>query len=437
MISSIQIRTRKSDGTTEPLEIENPMLKQRAIDIATFRTLDAKALNRKVTFHSGPPNSGKTYNAIVALQKAKSGIYCAPLRLMAFEVYDQLTKLGIDCNLITGEEQLLNHKHPQVICSTIEMASFSAEYDFAVIDEIQMMNSRSRGFAWTRAYMNLDAKDLHVCGDLRTLPLLQKLSDVLKDTISVVRYQRKVPLEMDACSLKGVYKSLKRGDALVVFSRQAVFEYKKAIELSTHFKCAVIYGALPPQPRRNQAELFNSGQREILVCTDAIGMGLNLNIERVVFMSMRRKIGRNYVDADHAQVQQIAGRAGRYGIFNKGYTTTFHEKDFQLLDKFIKTDPKDVLQMGFFPSLDQFKRFKKCLPFVNSFSRLCMMFKHYSVCGEEDSFVCDMEAFLNRVRLLESVSLPLADKYYFCLAPCHARAGPEASTLLKVFLKLI
>eukprot|EP00835_Amoeboradix_gromovi_P002157 NODE_116_length_19003_cov_0.233707.p2 type:complete len:594 gc:universal NODE_116_length_19003_cov_0.233707:1641-3422(+) len=430
MISSIQF-SRRVNGkrVLEPYLIEDPKLRNNAKEIAAFKIIDAPRLNRTVVFHCGVPNSGKTYSALLELQKAKKGIYCAPLRLMAYEVYENLTKLGINCNLLTGEEQIMEHKHPQIVCCTIEMTPFAVDYDIAIIDEIQMMNCKSRGFAWTRAYLKLKSKTLHVCGDVLALPLMERLSTVTNDSISTVKYLRKTPLVLDT-PLSGNYSNLKKGDAVAVFSRQAVFEYKRLIESNTNFKCAVIYGALPKQPRCNQADMFNSGLREILVCTDAIGLGLNLNIKRVVFMTLKRKIFREFVPVEHSQIHQIAGRAGRFGIFEKGYTTTFHNNDFKLLSDQISSSPSEPIKMGFFPSYEQLTKFKKCLPFVNKFSQLISTFQKYSACEAEDAFLCDMNSFVSRVNLLDTVALRLQDIYYFCLAPCNVSCPKSSATLL-------
>ena len=431
MIASVQYK-RKINGKTVPYDIENNNIREKAKDIASFRIINAKPLNRKVTFHSGPPNSGKTYTALKSLSNARNGIYCAPLRLMAFEIYESLTKKGLKCNLITGEEQILTHSHPQIICCTIEMTNFSNEYDIGIIDEIQMMDCKSRGFAWTRAYLQLNCSELHVCGDLRTLPLLQRISTTLNDVINVFKYQRKTQLIIDDSSLNGNFNHLQPGDAVVVFSRQAVFDLKKSIEHHTSYKCAVIYGKLPPGPRRHQATLFNDNKlKQILVCTDAIGMGLNLNIKRIIFYTLKRKINKLLLPIDHAQVHQIAGRAGRFNIFNQGHVTTFHQSDFLQLQLYLQQTPTKSLRMGFFPSLDQFKRFKRQLPFINSFSRLVMTFNNYAALCEEDAFICDMDGFMKRVALLETVSLKLEDKYYFCCAPCLP--NPTLLTIANAF----
>ena len=118
---------------------------------------------RKIIFHGGPTNSGKTYQALQSLKAAKSGLYLGPLRLLALEVYDDLTSAGIYCSLSTGQEkrEIAFSTHRS---ATMEMANLTDNYDVVVIDEIQMLSDRDRGYAWSRALMGVRCKEIHVCG---------------------------------------------------------------------------------------------------------------------------------------------------------------------------------------------------------------------------------------------------------------------------------
>jgi ATP-dependent RNA helicase SUPV3L1/SUV3 len=126
----------------------------------------AREMKRKVIYHGGPTNSGKTKNAIDALKLAKNGIYCAPLRLLALEVHDKLLAEKIMCNLKTGQERQMSFNSTHTSC-TIEMTDLRLKYDIAVIDEIQMIADKSRGHAWTNALLGLQADEIHLCGDMR------------------------------------------------------------------------------------------------------------------------------------------------------------------------------------------------------------------------------------------------------------------------------
>ena len=123
----------------------------------------ARLLQRHHHFYLGPTNSGKTYNALIALQNAKSGVYLAPLRLLAMEIRDRLVAAGVPCNLITGEERVLM-EGAQHTASTIEMMNQSKPVEVAIIDEIQMLQDPDRGSAWTAALVGVPAKLVFVCG---------------------------------------------------------------------------------------------------------------------------------------------------------------------------------------------------------------------------------------------------------------------------------
>jgi len=250
----------------------------------------ARSARRKIIFHVGPTNSGKTYHALRALAASRVGVYAGPLRLLAFEIYDRLNKglippSGADpggvysrpCNLVTGEEQRID---PDVTLSssTIEMLSFNVKYDVAVIDEIQMIADEQRGSAWTNALLGLTADEIHVCGEETAVPLVQQLLADTGDEIVVNRYERLSPLQVAAQSMEGNCTNIRRGDCIVAFSRRDIFAYKQLIEQKTGLRCAVAYGKLPPEIRAEQALLFNKpdGDYPVMVASDAVGMGLNL-----------------------------------------------------------------------------------------------------------------------------------------------------------------
>ena len=161
---------------------------------------------------------------------------------------------------------------------TVEMISADHRYDVAVIDEIQMLSDPERGGAWTSAVLGLNAEELHLCGEERALPLVQQLLEDTGDELIINRYDRLTPLQMAEQSLMGDFKAIKKGDCVVAFSREKLFALKRQIERETGMRCAIIYGRLPPEVRAEQAALFNDPDSgyDVLVGSDAIGMGLNL-----------------------------------------------------------------------------------------------------------------------------------------------------------------
>ncbi|KAM7519408.1 hypothetical protein LguiB_018370 [Lonicera macranthoides] len=239
----------------------------------------ARTMKRKIVYHCGPTNSGKTYNALQRYMEAKKGIYCSPLRLLAMEVFDKMNALGVYCSLLTGQEKkhvpFSNH-----ISCTVEMVLTDELYDVAIIDEIQMMSDPFRGYAWTRAFLGLKADEIHVCGDPSMLDIVRKICSETGDELVENHYERFKPLVVEAKTLLGDLRNVRSGDCVVAFSRREIFEVKLPIEKYTSHCCCVIYGALPPDTRRQQPNLFNDQDIEydVLVASDAVGMGLNLNI---------------------------------------------------------------------------------------------------------------------------------------------------------------
>lgn len=139
----------------------------------------ARNIRRKIIMHVGPTNSGKTYRALRRLETAKAGWYGGPLRLLAHEVFHRMNSKGIKCNLRTGEEIRIVDINAPLTASTIEMFSDTSNYDVAVIDEIQMISNNERGFAWTTALLGLKAKEIHLCGEEASVPLVTTIAKEL------------------------------------------------------------------------------------------------------------------------------------------------------------------------------------------------------------------------------------------------------------------
>lgn len=243
----------------------------------------SREMQRDFHVHIGPTNSGKTYHALKRLEQADSGVYAGPLRLLAHEVYSRLNTQGKPCDLITGDERIMIGEEEANMCScTVEMVPTNRALDVAVIDEIQMIGHEERGWAWTQALVGLRAREVHLCGEERALPLIMELVAAMGDKLHVHRYERLTPLETMSTSLEGNLRKLRKGDCLVCFSRRDIHKLKARIESITKRKVAVVYGSLPPEIRAQQARLFNDPESEydILVASDAIGMGLNLYVNR-------------------------------------------------------------------------------------------------------------------------------------------------------------
>lgn len=283
----------------------------------------ARALQRCFVLHVGPTNSGKTYDAVKALQESGCGAYLGPLRLLALEMYDKLNANGVKCSLVTGEEQLLT-EGAEVVASTIELCDYTKRYKVAVIDEAQLITDPERGAAWFRAICCVNAEEVHVCLAPEALTIIEDLVREFGDPYNVVTHQRLVPLKYSGrCD---GFKDIQPGDAIICFSRASVLSTAALMERSG-FRASVIYGALPPVARRNEVARYMAGETNIIVATDAIGMGISLPIRRVVFAETSKFDGHERRFLYPAEVRQIAGRAGRYGMFDLGEVLTMDATD--------------------------------------------------------------------------------------------------------------
>ena len=279
---------------------------------AHFRT--ARSLRRRITLIIGPTNSGKSYTALDTLSRAESGMALAPLRLLAHEFREALGARGVVCSLSTGEERIVEpgSRH---LAATVEMCPLHNPVDVAIIDEAQMLHDPDRGAAWTAAIMGAPARHLYVLGAADCAEIVRRIAALCDDPIEEITLERMGPLS--AADEPVRLASLTRGDALIAFSRREVLDLRTAL-MQRGRRVAVVYGALSPEVRRAEAARFNSGDADILVATDAIGMGLNLNIRRVVFASLRKFDGTESRDLSAQEVKQIGGRAGRYGKHEAG-----------------------------------------------------------------------------------------------------------------------
>lgn len=277
---------------------------------------NARKMQRHFVLHIGPTNSGKTKAALDVLEQAQDGVYLAPLRLMAYEAHEKINHDGVPCSMITGEERI-DVPGNNLWAMTIEMLDISEEYEVAVIDEAQMCTQRERGGSWTRAILGTAAKEIHVCAAPEAEGLLIRLIESCEDTYEIVRHERLTPLEHD----DGYFtfpQSVQEGDALIVFTAKSARFHAARLE-KRGIPCSIIYGKLPYEARHSEAARFSSGETKVLVATDAIGMGLNLPIRRIVFLETIKFDGKQTRTLDSSEVKQIAGRAGRYGRYPTGY----------------------------------------------------------------------------------------------------------------------
>ena len=307
------------------------------------RALD---MNRRFILHIGPTNSGKTYQALERLKNARQGVYLGPLRLLALEVYETMKGYKTPCTMLTGQECIEMHGS-RVTASTIEMADLNKEYDIAVIDEAQMVEDSERGHSWTRAILGLLADEIHICLSPAAEPAVTHLIGLCGDNYEIRRYERKVPLVCEDVPFE-FPESVLPGDALIVFSKKSVLDVAGRLE-EQGIKASVIYGSLPPEIRRRQVEMFAKGKTKVVVATDAIGMGLNLPVRRIVFVQTEKFDGISRRRLKVSEIKQIAGRAGRFGRYDTGYVTAMGEEELDYIrENFAASEPPiETVSLGF------------------------------------------------------------------------------------------
>ncbi len=261
---------------------------------------------RAVTAVLGPTNTGKTHLAIARLLAHDSGIIGLPLRLLAREVYDEVTaRVGASqVALITGEEKIKPPRPRYFVC-TVEAMPLEEEVEFLAVDEIQLAADSERGHVFTD-------RMFHARGNAETLLLgaatmRQAITDLLPGVNTVSRPR------LSKLTYAGHKKlsRLPRRSAIIAFSASDVYAIAELIRRQRG-GAAVVLGALSPRTRNAQVELYQSGEVDCLVATDAIGMGLNLDVNHVAFSAVRKFDGHQHRALTPAEIAQIAGRAGRY-----------------------------------------------------------------------------------------------------------------------------
>ncbi|KAL6262593.1 hypothetical protein P5V15_005387 [Pogonomyrmex californicus] len=399
----------------------------------------ARAKNRKIIFHAGPTNSGKTYHALERFITAKSGVYCAPLKLLVAEVFHKCNERGTPCDLLTGEERkfVKDHNSPadHLSCS-VEMVNIQNNYEVAIIDEIQLMRDQSRGWAWTRALLGIPADEIHLCGEAAAIELVKAICVSTGENVEVRRYKRLTELEVEDRAVESL-NNVMPGDCIVCFNKNDIYTVSRSLE-SRGKEVAVIYGSLPPGTKLAQAAKFNDPKNscKILVATNAIGMGLNLHIRRIIFYSLIQpsfnEKGEKEMDVlSVSAALQIAGRAGRYGtVWSTGYVTTFKREDLLTLKNLLQQAPETIIQAGLHPTADQIELYAYHLPNA-SLSNLMDIF--VSLCTVDDSlyFMCNIDDFKFLADMIQHVPLPLRARYVFCCAPINRKLPYVCTMFLK------
>ena len=262
--------------------------------------------SEKIVALLGPTNTGKTHVAIEKMLEFDSGIFGLPLRLLAREVFDKcVEKVGPEkVALITGEEKIIPSSADYFIC-TVESMPKNKEVDFVAIDEIQMCADRERGHVFTERLLQARGQKL-------TMFLgSQVMAGIINDLIHGVEFQKKE--RFSKLSYVG-YKKVSKLDGKVAIIAFSIEEVYAIAELVRRQKggAAVIMGSLSPKTRNSQVGLYQSGDVDYLIATDAIGMGLNMDINEIYFSNLKKFDGKKTRRLNLIEMSQVAGRAGRF-----------------------------------------------------------------------------------------------------------------------------
>jgi ATP-dependent RNA helicase SUPV3L1/SUV3 len=261
---------------------------------------------QKITAVLGPTNTGKTHLAVETMLEYKSGIIGLPLRLLAREVFDKcVDKVGVKkIALITGEEKIIPKSPSYYICTTESMPQ-DILVDFIAVDEIQMCADHERGHIFTDRLLNTRGEKLTMFLGSQTMkPIISSLIS----NVEFVNRERYSKLTYSG------YKKISRLNpktALIAFSVDEVYAIAELVRRQKG-GAAVIMGSLSPKTRNSQVELYESGDANFLVATDAIGMGINMNIDNVSFSNLKKFDGKKTRKLNLHEISQIAGRAGRH-----------------------------------------------------------------------------------------------------------------------------
>ncbi|MBK5501931.1 helicase-related protein [Peribacillus sp. TH14] len=372
------------------------------------------SLGKRVRYvlHIGETNTGKTHQALKKMKAAESGLYLAPLRLLALEVFDKLNAEGVPCSLKTGEEEKSVEGAKHFSC-TVEMFHEKDYHEVIVIDEAQMIADKDRGFSWFRAITQANAKEVHIIGSRNIKMMLLNLLNGAN--LELHEYTRDIPLEIEPREFG--LKYTKKGDALICFSRRQVLETASRLQGSGH-SVSMIYGSMPPENRKRQIELFNRGETSVVVATDAIGMGLNLPIRRIVFLENEKFDGTRRRRLTSQEVKQIAGRAGRKGIYDTGKVAFTAE--IKIMNKLLEQVDEPVQTFTIAPTSAVFERFQKYYRHLGTFFELWEKFEPPN--GTKKASLTEERELYELIRDTEiEARFSLMDLYGFLHLPFSAK----------------
>lgn len=395
----------------------------------------ARRLTRRWTALLGPTNSGKTHRSIEAMAAAEHGIYLSPLRLMALENQERIEAMGVPCSLVTGEEEIIREGATHFCCTVEEFARFRHQHwDVVVVDEVQMMADSQRGWAWVDALVSAHTPQLMMTGPALIEPSLRTLCDLCEDKLVVQRTKRLSPVEVARHAT--TLERLEPGSLLVAFSRKLVLELKGMLE-SAGKSVSVVYGALSPEVRREQARRFREGEADIMVATDAVGMGLNLPAHTLCFYTDEKFDGIQNRQLKVQEVKQIGGRAGRFGHHDSGEITALDPQTLKSIRRLFNSPdaPVDLSQFQVRPSIDHLSAISELMG-EPSLLRSWLTFNRNINYGEAFISVLPDE-LAEWIELIDEPKIPLWLRWTFACTPIRGGFDSPASQHAQRWIKRV
>ncbi len=395
----------------------------------------ARRLTRRWTALLGPTNSGKTHRSIEAMAAAERAIYLSPLRLMALENQERIESMGVPCSLVTGEEEIIREGATHFCCTVEEFARFRHQHwDVVVVDEVQMMADSQRGWAWVDALVSAYTPQLMMTGPALIEPSLRTLCDLCEDKLVVQRTKRLSPVEVARHAT--TLERLEPGSLLVAFSRKLVLELKGMLE-SAGKSVSVVYGALSPEVRREQSRRFREGEADIMVATDAVGMGLNLPAHTLCFYTDEKFDGIQNRQLKVQEVKQIGGRAGRFGHHDSGEITALDPQTLKSIRRLFNSPdaPVDLSQFQVRPSIDHLSAISELMG-EPSLLRSWLTFNRNINYGEAFISVLPDE-LAEWIELIDDPKIPLWLRWTFACTPIRGGFDSPASQHAQRWIKRV
>ena len=387
----------------------------------------------------GPTNTGKTYLAVERMLGHQSGMIGFPLRLLARENYDRVVKLvgKTRVALITGEEKIIP-KAPRYFVCTVESMPISRLVDFMAIDEIQLCADPERGHVFTDRLLNAR-------GRLETMFLgALSIKSVMKLLIPKIKFTERPRFSKLSYTGPKKLNRISKRSAVVAFSANDVYSLAEKIR-SNSGGTAVVLGALSPRTRNAQVEMYQSGEVDYLVATDAIGMGINMDIDNVYFTSLKKFDGKKLRRLNLSEISQIAGRAGRFKTAqqaidkeasndteplaldlvkkpttNVGYVTTLTRFDLGVVREAMETEVEPLSSVGIFPPADILFRFASYFPPKTPFGYITLRL-HDMASLHPQFHLCRLKEQIQIADLIQEFDLSIMDRITLMSSPASVR----------------